>query len=79
MGSQGMIAMVTMVGGNATGAASACQHPARMMRAAPDQCSGEPPLELEAGHGLRGWAVRHRRLSLAELTAPADGSAAGSR
>jgi nucleotide-binding universal stress UspA family protein len=30
-----------------------------------------PPttLELEAGHGLHGWAFRHRGLSLSELTA----------
>lgn len=30
-----------------------------------------PPasLELEAGHGLHGWAFRHRGLSLGELTA----------
>ena len=30
------------------------------------------PLELEAAHGLHGWAFRHRGLNLSELTASSD-------
>jgi nucleotide-binding universal stress UspA family protein len=34
-----------------------------------------PPsaLDLQAGHGLRGWAFRHRGLTLRDLTVPAGG------
>jgi nucleotide-binding universal stress UspA family protein len=32
-----------------------------------------PTLELEAGHGLRGWAFRHRALNLDRMNAPASG------
>jgi nucleotide-binding universal stress UspA family protein len=34
------------------------------------------PLELQAGHGLHGWAFRHRGLSPRELTASASGNSA---
>jgi nucleotide-binding universal stress UspA family protein len=37
------------------------------------------PLELEAGHGLHGWVVRHRGLSPRELAASANGNSAGPR
>ncbi len=47
-------------------------------------CAGCPvlavppsPLDLQAGHGLHGWAFRHRGLSLGELTA--GGDSAGQR
>jgi len=32
-----------------------------------------PMLELEAGHGLRGWAFRHRALNVDRINAPASG------
>jgi nucleotide-binding universal stress UspA family protein len=32
-----------------------------------------PTLEREAGHGLRGWAFRHRALNLDQINAPASG------
>ncbi|MGI8447050.1 MAG: universal stress protein [Streptosporangiaceae bacterium] len=32
-----------------------------------------PALELEAGHGLRGWAFRHRALNLDRMHSPASG------
>jgi nucleotide-binding universal stress UspA family protein len=37
------------------------------------------PLELAAGHGLRGWMFRHRGLTPHELTAAASGNSAGPR
>jgi nucleotide-binding universal stress UspA family protein len=37
------------------------------------------PLDLQAGHGLQGWAFRHRGLSPRELTASASGNSADPR
>jgi nucleotide-binding universal stress UspA family protein len=37
------------------------------------------PLELAAGHGLHGWAFRHRGLNDTELAALASGDSAGQR
>jgi nucleotide-binding universal stress UspA family protein len=37
------------------------------------------PLELDAGHGLHGWAFRHHGLNNTELAALASGESAGQR